>query len=96
MLNQNSFFLLNITFPELATPFQSVRNRRIQQPAREATSWRSGIPIPLEMSGFSLSTAFLKYCSAELITAFECKNQNNKIVLKFFLIIILHFFMKLY
>ena len=61
----------DFTFPELATPFQSVRNKRIQQPARQATRWRSGIPIPLDMSGFSLSTAFLKYCSAELITALK-------------------------
>ena len=59
---------INQTFPELATPFHKVRNKRTQQAASEPTSFKSGIPIPLVISGFSFNTELLKYCSAELIT----------------------------
>ena len=56
-----------LTFPELATPFQSVKNNKTQHAAKDPTNLTSGIPIPLEMSGFSFRTELLKYCSAELM-----------------------------
>lgn len=77
------------TFPELLMPRTITKKMQIQANNSQSVNFQSGIPIPSEMSSFSLITSFLqhnmsenKYLLKDLHKAIICYVKKSSALLK--------------